>query len=129
MRTIMVRKGSSILLRQGKDLRVFEYPDKEDVKIHDFKTEREVIEFMGILDGVLIALKNEGYKVCEVEDILDHVDFLGSANLFARDENFKVEYFKDGSFKLETTWSNQEMTNIWLERANKIYSIIEKATK
>jgi len=44
MKKQLIRKGKSVLLRE--DLRVFEYPDNGDVKIHDFKTTAEVEEFL-----------------------------------------------------------------------------------
>ena len=128
MRTQMVRKGKSVLLRQlkqGEELRVYEYPDNGDIKIHDFKTEREVVEFLGVLDKVLKALEKEGYKIRTMEEVIKHVNVLGATDLFAGRENFKVEYSKEGTFRFETTWSNQEVTRGWLEKVNKIYHIIE----
>lgn len=44
MKKQLIRKGKSVLLRE--DLRVFEYPDDGEIKIHDFKTIAEVKEFM-----------------------------------------------------------------------------------
>jgi len=54
MKKQLIRKGKSVLLRE--DLRVFEYPDDREVKIHDFKTTAEVEEFMK-RDAVAIQKK------------------------------------------------------------------------
>ena len=76
------------------------------------------------LAKVLEELKEEGYKVRNQEDIERYFLFSTEADILAGRENFSINYNRKGEFKLETTWSNQEVTTEWLAKVTRLFNII-----
>jgi len=77
------------------------------------------------LENILKGLEKEGFKVCEISDIKSHIDFMGTADLLAGRENYSITFDTIGNTNFETTWSNQTITKEWIEKANRILSILE----
>jgi len=77
------------------------------------------------LRRVLKGLKKMGIETQELEYIKQTAKFLGSASITCHSEkNFNIEYFKNDTFKLEASWSNQEISAEWLEKARKLFDLI-----
>ena len=76
------------------------------------------------LTKVLKGLKNEGYKTKSELDIESTVEFLGKTNVFDTRENFNLIYTNKKEFELETSWSNQLITNEWFEKVVRLRNIL-----
>lgn len=76
------------------------------------------------LTKVLKGLKKEGYKTKSELDIESTVEFLGKTNVFDTRENFNLIYTNKKEFELETSWSNQLITNEWFEKVVRLRNIL-----
>jgi len=75
---------------------------------------------------VLKRLKRAGYKVQDKLEVESDVEFLGVKDLICQyDAKFAVKYFKDGHFEIETTWSNQVVTEKFFTELKQLRSIIK----
>jgi len=77
------------------------------------------------LENILKGLEKEGFKVCRISDIKLHINLMGIADLLSGRENYAITFDAIGNTSFETTWSNQKITKEWIEKANKILSILE----
>jgi len=77
------------------------------------------------LAQILKELEREGYKVRNQEDIERYFLFSTKTDILAGRENFSINYNRKGEFKLETTWSNQSITDEWFEEVKKLRLILK----
>jgi len=87
-----------------------------------FKVDKKVEEK---LENVLKELEKEGFKVREISDVRQHINFLGSSDLLFSRESYSIVFCKNGEIKFETTWSNQTITKEWIEKASRVLRILE----
>lgn len=77
------------------------------------------------LARVLRGLKKEDLRVKTEEDILHSVKFLGETDVLNARENFNIIYNGNNKeFKLETSWSNQLVTDEWLKKITRLHKLI-----
>ena len=78
------------------------------------------------LAKVLKRLEKAGYKVLGKLEIESDVEFLGDRDIICQhDAKFVIRYFKDGHFTLETSWSNQLVTDEWVAELKKLRLILK----
>ena len=81
---------------------------------------------MDKLAKVLKKLKKLGYKVREISDIKFDAKSLGDNDVLCQyDAKFAVKYYPDGHFEIETTWSNQVVTEKFFIELKQLRSIIK----
>lgn len=78
------------------------------------------------LGKVLKRLEKAGYQVMDKLEIESHVEFLGEKDVINQYRaNFAVKYNKKGQFTIETTFSNQEITEEWFAELKKLRLILK----
>ena len=81
---------------------------------------------MADLKKVLKRLEKAGYKVNDEKEISSDVKFLGSVDVLSDNRSsFIIRYFKDEHFTLETSWSNQIITENWMTKLKKLRLILK----
>ncbi|ADK13433.1 hypothetical protein [Clostridium ljungdahlii] len=76
---------------------------------------------------LVTELKNLGVKnIMNIEEIEKIINvYLEKKVMILQNDNFNIEYdVERKKFKIETSFSNQEITEKWLYQVNKIYEFI-----
>lgn len=101
----------------NEELILVQNENKEKEKEKDLK--------MTKLIKVLGKLEKEGLQVRDERDILVTVKFLGQTGITKGRGKFNVSYTEKGEFTLETSWSNQLITDEWLKQAIRLHKIVK----